>query len=129
MKMGQISTIDTQMLGFWVVMNIINGIARGGSPCELPPPSLDPDERMLWERNTYVRRWNVLNVYCRERIQSLRLRVPVSITVTAFMQPMPILTPPRNKVGAGLEPIQTCLLLERQTSGRGGHFGPSHILV
>ena len=33
--------------------------------------------------------------------------------------PMPILTPPRNKVGAGLEPIQTCLLLERRTSWRG----------
>ena len=30
--------------------------------------------------------------------------------------PMPILTPPRNKVGAGLEPIQTHLLLERRAS-------------
>ena len=33
--------------------------------------------------------------------------------------PMPILTLPRNKVGAGLEPIQTRLLLERRTSCRG----------
>ena len=32
---------------------------------------------------------------------------------------MPILTPPRNKVGTGLERIQICLLLEQRTSCRG----------
>jgi len=30
---------DPQLLGCWVVMNIINGIAKGGSPCVLPPKS------------------------------------------------------------------------------------------
>ena len=34
------------------VMNILNGIARGGSPCVWAPPSLAAEERMLWERST-----------------------------------------------------------------------------
>ena len=34
-------------------MNIINGIARGVSPCERAPPSLAAEERMLWERSIY----------------------------------------------------------------------------
>ena len=37
----------------WGVMNIINGIARGVSPCVRAPPSLAAEERMLWERSTY----------------------------------------------------------------------------
>ena len=37
---------DPQYLGFWVVMNIINSISRGGSPCVLVPPSLAPEEQM-----------------------------------------------------------------------------------
>ena len=44
---------DLQLLGLWVVMIIINGIARGGSPCVLAPPSLATEERMMCERSTY----------------------------------------------------------------------------
>jgi len=33
-------------------MNIINGIASGGSPCALVSPSLSPEEGTLWERST-----------------------------------------------------------------------------
>ena len=48
------STFDLQLLGFWVAMNIINGIARGGSPCVQAPliVSLAPEEQMLWEGST-----------------------------------------------------------------------------
>ena len=46
---------DPQLLGFWVAMNIINGIARGGSSCALVPPSLATEERTLWERSTCER--------------------------------------------------------------------------
>ena len=42
---------DPRLLGCWVVMNIINGIAREGSLCALVPPSLAPEEQTLWERN------------------------------------------------------------------------------
>ena len=40
---------------FWAcgVMNIINGITRGASPCVQAPLSLAAEERMLWERSTY----------------------------------------------------------------------------
>ena len=46
------------------VMNIINGIARGVSPCVRAPPSLAAEERMLWERSTYESgvRWMHENV-------------------------------------------------------------------
>ena len=46
------------------IMNIINGIARGVSPCVRAPPSLAPEERMLWERSTYESgvRWMYENV-------------------------------------------------------------------
>ena len=47
------STFDLRLLGLWGVMNIINGIARGVSPCVRAPPSLAAEERMLWERSTY----------------------------------------------------------------------------
>ena len=51
------------LLGSWVVMNIVNGIAsmctRGGSPCALIPPSLAPEEQMLWGAP--------VNVACAER--------------------------------------------------------------
>ena len=40
---------DLHLLGLWVVLNIINGIARGGSPCVRAPPSLAPEERMMCE--------------------------------------------------------------------------------
>ena len=43
---------DSQLFGFWVVMNIINGIAKEGSPCVLLPPSLALEEVLLWERST-----------------------------------------------------------------------------
>ena len=43
---------DSQLPDFWVVMNIINGIAREGSACALVSPSLAPEEWTLWERNT-----------------------------------------------------------------------------
>jgi len=43
---------DLQLLGSWVVMNIINSIARMDSPCVLVPPSLAPEEQMLWESST-----------------------------------------------------------------------------
>jgi len=35
--------IDPQLLCSWVVMNTINGVARGGSPCALVLPSLAPE--------------------------------------------------------------------------------------
>ena len=45
---------DIQLIaGLVGVMNIINSIARGGSPCVRAPPSLAAEERMLWERSTY----------------------------------------------------------------------------
>ena len=55
-----------QLLCSWVVMNIINGIASEGSPCVLVPPSLDPEEKTLWERNTCEQSmwWTYTNVYC-----------------------------------------------------------------
>ena len=34
------STFDLRLLGLWVVIDIINSIARRGSPCVLAPPSL-----------------------------------------------------------------------------------------
>ena len=40
----RISQISTLIPISRVVMNIINGIARGGSPCALVPPSLAPEE-------------------------------------------------------------------------------------
>ena len=40
----RISQISTLIPISRVVMNIINGIARGGSPCVLVPPSLAPEE-------------------------------------------------------------------------------------
>ena len=48
-----ISTFDPQFLDFWVAMNIINGIARGDSPCVLAPPSLASGERTLLEKSTH----------------------------------------------------------------------------
>jgi len=52
MKISPISTFDPQLLGFWVVMNIINGIARGGSPCVLTKLSKcgrgTPTKVMCW---------------------------------------------------------------------------------
>jgi len=38
---------DPQLLGSWVVMNIINGIARGGSPCATCPTKSGPEEQTL----------------------------------------------------------------------------------
>ena len=38
------SPLDPQLLSFWVIMNIVNGISEGGSPCVLAPPSLAPEE-------------------------------------------------------------------------------------
>ena len=35
---------DLRLLGLWGVMNIINGIARGVSPCVQAPPSLAAEE-------------------------------------------------------------------------------------
>ena len=52
-KIRLTSTFDFRLLGLWGVMNIINGISRGVSPCVRAPPSLATDERMLWERSTY----------------------------------------------------------------------------
>jgi len=49
MKLSLISTFDLQLLGFWVVMNVINGITR----CVFAPPSLTPKEQTLWQRSTY----------------------------------------------------------------------------
>ena len=49
-KIRLTSTFDLRLLGLWGVMNIINGIARGVSPCVRAPPSLAAEERMLWER-------------------------------------------------------------------------------
>ena len=51
-KIRLTSTFDLRLLGLWGVMNIINGIARGVSPCVRAPPSLAAEERMLWERST-----------------------------------------------------------------------------
>ena len=42
---------DPRLLCSWVVMNIINGVARGSSPCALALPSLASEEQTL-ERNT-----------------------------------------------------------------------------
>ena len=44
---------DLRLLGLWGVMNFINGIAGGVSPCVRAPPSLTAEERMLRERSTY----------------------------------------------------------------------------
>ena len=52
-KIRLTSTFDLRLLALWGVMNIINGIARGVSPCVRAPPSLAAEERMLWERSTY----------------------------------------------------------------------------
>ena len=52
-KIRLTSTFDLRLLGLWGIMNIINGIARGVSPCVRAPPSLAAEERMLWERSTY----------------------------------------------------------------------------
>ena len=52
-KIRLTSTFDLLLLGLWGVMNIINSIARGVSPCVRAPPSLAAEERMLWERSTY----------------------------------------------------------------------------
>jgi len=52
---------DLQLLGSWVVMNIINGIARMGSPCVLVPLSLAPEENAMGEQ--HLQRWHVLNVH------------------------------------------------------------------
>ena len=52
-KIWLTSTFDLRLLGLWGVMNIINGIARGVSPCVRAPPSLATEERMLRERSTY----------------------------------------------------------------------------
>ena len=52
-KIRLTSTFDLRLLGLWGVMNIIDGIARGVSPCVRAPPSLAAEERMLWERSTY----------------------------------------------------------------------------
>ena len=53
-KIQLTSTFDLRLLGLWGVMNIINSIARGVSPCVRAPPSLAAEERMLWERSTKV---------------------------------------------------------------------------
>jgi len=47
-------------------MNIINGIANGGSPHVLVPSSLAQEEQTLWERSTCERGmcWMYTNVYC-----------------------------------------------------------------
>ena len=52
-KIQLTSNFDLRLLGLWVVMNIINGIARGVSPRVRALPSLTAEERMLWERSTY----------------------------------------------------------------------------
>ena len=59
-KIQLIPTFDLQLLGLRVVMNIINGIARGGSPYVPAPPSLAPEERMMCERE-HLQRWSALN--------------------------------------------------------------------
>ena len=51
MRIWLTSSFDLQLLHGLV--DIINGTARGCSPCVRAPPSLAPDERMLWERSTY----------------------------------------------------------------------------
>ena len=66
---------DPRLLSPWVLMNIINGIARGGSPCALVPPSLLPEEWTPWERKTIKRgmRWMYTNVYCWGNNSGLKL--------------------------------------------------------
>jgi len=46
-----------QMLGFWELGHEY-GIARGDSPCELPPPCLASKEGTL--REEHPQRWHVL---------------------------------------------------------------------
>ena len=46
----------------WVVMSIMNSIARRGSPRVLVPPSLGLEEQTLWESST-------AKVACAECIQ------------------------------------------------------------
>ena len=55
-----------QLLGSWAVKYIINCDVRGGFLCELVPPSLVPEEQVLWESNTCERGmcWAYTNVYC-----------------------------------------------------------------
>ena len=61
---GQKSTFDLRLLGLWGVMNIINGIARGVSPCVRAPPRLAAEERMLWERSTYESGVEAISLTC-----------------------------------------------------------------
>ena len=44
--------LTLRLLGLWGVMNIINGIARGVSPCVWAPPSLAAEEG-----EEYLRKW------------------------------------------------------------------------
>ena len=44
MKIRPTSTFDPKFFGFWVVMNIISGIEREGSPHVLATLSLAPEE-------------------------------------------------------------------------------------
>ena len=68
---------DPQLLGSWVVMNIINGIAREDSPGALVPPSLAPrGANAVGEE--HLRTWHVPNhIHCNcvllgEKIQGLK---------------------------------------------------------
>ena len=56
MKLQPTSTSDTQLLGFWMFMNIINGIAREALSFCFPPPSLAPTEQTLWKRSRHCGR-------------------------------------------------------------------------
>jgi len=55
---------DPQLLGFWLVMNIINSIDRGGSPCVLPPPST------IWPRSEHYGKGAPEKVACAECTQN-----------------------------------------------------------
>ena len=51
------------------LLGIINGcFSRGGSPCVLSPPGLDPEKQTLWERSTYYTK-----VVCADRMHGERI--------------------------------------------------------
>ena len=70
MRISPVSILSPDCFCSWVVMNVINGIVRGDSPCALVPlrgANAMGEEQTLWERN-------ICKLMCivGERIQGLK---------------------------------------------------------
>ena len=68
---------DPQLLGCWVVMNIINGIAKGGSPYVLPPKSGPWGVNAVGEEHGNMC-WMHTNVYFLEKNSWLKLGIIIA---------------------------------------------------